>query len=141
MSIGLLTGKVRINAEARLKINGNKESDSDEETEDHGEDKVIQNIKNLVELAGDSNAFDNMRLNSDNQEVFGTFVNYCLVHLTSSVNWRCKAYNTCISDIFTETDEALAMLLLENNIDGLQKVISLKRKLLRNESQPKYTKM
>lgn len=141
MSIGLLTGKVRINAEARLQINCNKESDSDEETEENGEEKVIQNITNLVQLAGDTNAFDNMRLNSDNQEVFGTFVNYCLVHLTSSVNWRCKAYNTCISDIFTETDEALAMLLLENNIDDLKKVISLKRKLLRNESQPKYTKM
>ena len=66
MSIGLLAGKVRINAEARLQINGNKESDLDKETEEHGEDKVIQNIKNLVELAGDSNSFDNMRLNSDN---------------------------------------------------------------------------
>ena len=98
----------------------------DEETEENGEEKVIQNITNLVQLAGDTNAFDNMRLNSDNQEVFGTFINYCLVHLTSSVNWRCKAYNTCISDVFTETDEALAMLLLENNIDDLKKVISLK---------------
>ena len=141
MSIGLLTGKVRINAEARLQSNCNKESDSDEEREENGEEKVIKNITNLVQLAADTNAFDNMRLNSDNQEVFGTFVNYCLVHLTSSVNWRCKAYNTCISDIFTETDEALAMLLLENNIDDFNKVISLNRKLIRNESRPKYTKV
>ena len=101
----------------------------------------LKKIKDLIELAGDSNKFENIRMSKDNQEVFGTFVNYCLVHLTTSVNWRYKAYNTCISDIFTETDEALAMLLLENNIDDFNKVISLNRKLIRNESRPKYMKV
>jgi len=60
LSIGLLTGKVRINIEARLQINYNKESGLYKETGEYGEEKVIQNIKNLIELAGDFNAFDNM---------------------------------------------------------------------------------
>lgn len=34
-------------------------------------------IKDIIELAGDSNACRNIRIYSDNQEIIDTFVNYC----------------------------------------------------------------
>jgi len=73
-SQGLLTGKVRISAESRLKINNTKKNTPNEATDVSGEDKV-KKIKYLIELAGDSNKFENLRMSKDNQEVFGTFVN------------------------------------------------------------------
>ena len=56
------------------------------------------------------------------------------------MNWRYAAYNTVVSDIFTESDEAFSMMLLENNIDDYKQLIKLKGKLTRKESGPKYTK-
>ena len=56
------------------------------------------------------------------------------------MNWRYNAYNTVVSYIFTESDEAFAMMLLENNIDDYKQLIELKRKLTRKEVKPKYTK-
>ena len=56
------------------------------------------------------------------------------------MNWRYNAYNTVISDIFIESDEAFAMLLLEKNVDDYKQLTELKRKLIRNETKPKYTK-
>ena len=82
---------------------------------------VVQKTKHLIELLGDYDTFENIRMNSENQEVFCTFLNYYLVHLTGLVNWRYKAYNTCISDIFTKTDTALAILLFKKNTEDLKK--------------------
>ena len=48
-----------------------------------------------------------MRTDEENIMVFGIFVGFCLL------NWRHKSYNTKISEIFKESDEAVDMLLLE----------------------------
>ena len=45
-----------------------------------------------------------------------------------------------MSDIFTESDETFAMMLLENNLDEYKPLIELKMKLTRKEAMPKYTK-
>ena len=51
----------------------------------------------------------------ENIELFQTFVSYCLIHFTTSLNWQYKACSVVISEIFTVSDEALCILLLENN--------------------------
>tara|TARA_B100000768_G_C10967018_1_gene244145 strand:+ start:73 stop:522 length:450 start_codon:yes stop_codon:yes gene_type:complete len=56
------------------------------------------------------------------------------------MKWRYHAYNSVISDIFTESDEAFAMLLLENNAKDYKQMVVLDRKLTRKEAMPKYTK-
>ena len=63
-----------------------------------------------------------------------------MIHFCSSINWRYKAYNTVLSDIFTESDGTFAMLLLENNSRDYKKLMEEKRKLTRKEAHPKYTK-
>ena len=58
-----------------------------------------------------------------------------------SMHWRYKACNSCISDIFTESDEALCILLIENNADDYAKMYREQRKIGRKEARPKYTKV
>ena len=55
------------------------------------------------------------------------------------MNWGYKAYNSHISEIFSVSDEAFAMLLLENNYEDYKIVYNLSRKVTRKESKPKYT--
>ena len=91
-------------------------------------------------MAAKEGGLEKMRKCVEHKEVFLTFVNICLVHFCSSMKWRYHAYNSVISDIFTESDEAFAMLLLENNAKDYKQMVVLKRKLTRKEAMPKYTK-
>ena len=43
------------------------------------------------------------------------------------MNWRYKAYNAVVSDIFTQSDEAFAMLLLENDANDYVKMIEIEQ--------------
>ena len=72
-----------------------------------------------------------MRINGEYDSEFITFINLCLVHFTTSQTWRYTRYNTYILNMFTVADEALAMVLLENNADDYQKIISMKQTLTR----------
>ena len=81
-----------------------------------------------------------MRVNTDQSKLFETFVNYCLVNFTTSLNWRYKSYNTNISDIFTESDKSLCMLILKNNAADFLKVYTTGNIVTRKESKTKYTK-
>ena len=81
-----------------------------------------------------------MRCDVENKAVFSKFVNIYLVHFCSSMKWCYTAYNTVVSDIFTESDEAVCILLLENDVDDYTQLVDLKRKLMRKEVRPKYTK-
>ena len=76
----------------------------------------------------------------EHKEVFATFINLCLVYFCLSMNWRFKAYNTVVSEIFTESDEAFAMLLFKIIVNDYVKMIEIQRKLSRKEAKPKYTK-
>ena len=57
------------------------------------------------------------------------------------MNWRYKACNSNISDIFTESDEALCILLVENNAEDYAKMYQEQRKIGRKEARPRYTKV
>ena len=136
----MLTGKVVIDAESRLKLNYAKLKTDELGSEDDNSVDVKEDSEKLIELAENNKVFEDMWCDVENKAVFGTFVNICLVHFCSSINWRYTAYNTIVSDIFTESDEAFAMLLLENKVDDYKQLIELKRKLTRKEARQKYLK-
>ena len=71
MFIALLTGKVSITADARVK-NINQDEDSTE--------IVMKKMKTLIELAASNGGLENIRKNEEQKEVFLTCVNTCLVH-------------------------------------------------------------
>ena len=58
------------------------------------------------------------------EDNFDTFVNVCLLPLTSVSEWRTNASCRTISDSFTVSDEAFAMLVLENNIDDFDQLVT-----------------
>jgi hypothetical protein len=89
---------------------------------------------------GDDDQYKNLRTHDD-PKLFEVFVDFCLIHLLLSLNWRCQSYSDTVSNIFTSSDEALAMLLLENNAVDLLLTFNNKAKVSRKESKPKYTKI
>ena len=138
--LGLLTGIVKVSAEGRLKMSfGIDECNVDIATTENV-DSVKEKIKKLIEMAATAEGLVNMRVKLDQSDLFDTFVNFCLVHFTTSLNWRYKSYNTNISDIFSDSDEGLCMLILENNAQDFLKVYSTGNALSRKESMTKYTK-
>jgi hypothetical protein len=103
-------------------------------------DQVKAKAWKLVQLMNnDMKSFECMRSHPD-EEYFEIFVDYCLNVFVSSQTWRYKAYNTPISKIFTPSDEAMAMLLLDNNARDLYMVHDRGQTLPRKESYTKYTK-
>ena len=54
---------------------------------------------------------------------FDTFVNVCLFSLKSVSAWRTEAYQQTPSESFSVSDEAFAMLVLENNIDDFDQLL------------------
>jgi hypothetical protein len=96
----------------------------------------------LVKLAmEEKDAFTNLRLH-DNSKLFKTFVEYCLVYFVGSHTWRWQAYIRNVLDIFSVSDEAFAMLLIENNAKDLEYVHNNQvEKVKRKDSRPKYTKV
>ena len=111
---------------------------NEENTDNH--DTVKNDIYQLIQQAATCEGLVNMRVNVDQSKLFDTFVNYCLVNFTTSLNWRYKSYNTNLSDIFTESDESLCMLILENNATDFLKVYTTGSIVTRKESKTKYTK-
>ena len=107
-------------------------------TDDH--DIVKEDVYQLIQQAATCEGLVNMRVNLDQSKLFDTFVNYCLVNFTTSLNWRYKSYNTNLSDIFSESDESLCMLILENNATDFLKVYTTGSIVTRKDSKPKYTK-
>ena len=136
-----MEGKVTVNGELRLK-HGIVEKDNITTTNDDSNSKTVQdNISKLVTLAAGDTGLIHLREDIGNLDLLQTFINYCLFHFCTSMNWRYKAYSTLISDIFTDSDEALCMLLIENNASDYVKVMNNKTKISRKFAQPKYTKM
>ena len=70
-----------------------------------------------------------------------TFVDLCLITLSSASAWRYKSYSNVLSDIFTSSDKAFAMFMLENNAAGLRYVYDNQNLLLQKNqilSIPKF---
>ena len=112
--------------------------ENEEENDSDQSDKWKENIIKLVDFV-DSREFPDIRLQED-ADLFRTFLEFALVHFVSCTTWRYKCYNTPVSQIFTVSDEALAMLLLENSVQDLKWVVRRGQKIPHNISMPKYTK-
>ena len=68
--------------------------------------RVQERINELISVGFSDEGFLSLRTNKDLYDEFETFINFCLVHLVTSMDWRYNACNNVISDIFTVTDEA-----------------------------------
>ena len=136
-----MEGKVTVSGELRLKNSIIGNDDTTTTTDDSNSKTVQDNISKLVTLAAGDTGLIHLREDRGNLDLLQTFINYCLFHFCTSMNWRYKAYSTLISDIFTDSDEALCMLLIENNASDYVKVMNEKTKIPRKFAQPKYTKM
>ena len=118
--LALLTGLVKTTAETRLINMTGEDAGTARNDEDDVENVKISTMA-IINATIMEEGLLKLRTNMDNLDLFQSFVNYCLIHFTTSMNWRYKACNTCISEIFTETDEALCILLLENNAGDYKK--------------------
>lgn len=83
----------------------------------------------LIVLVGNSAGFETLRIDAEHTEVFRSFVNYCLVHFCSLMNWWYKAYTTVVSDTFVESDKVFVILLLEINVNDYKIIMEEERKL------------
>ena len=92
----------------------------EDDNDDHKDTKLKMHA--LVKLAATKDGLDNHGSEKNNTDMFTTFVTYCLIHLTTSIQWRYHAYNTNISDMFTVSDEALCVLIIENHSESLIRV-------------------
>ena len=101
--------------------------------------RVQERINKLIGVGSSDEGFLSLRTNKDLYDEFETFVNFCLVHFVTSMDWRYNACNNVISDIFSVTDEAFCILLLENNLVDYKKAAEKQRKISRREAQPIYT--
>ena len=92
--------------------------DDDETTESNiveNADDVKSKMMKLINIAKDGSGLEKLRTKSENIDLLQTFVSYCLIHFTTSLYLRYNACNVVISEIFTASDEALCILLNENN--------------------------
>ena len=69
------------------------------------------------------------------------FVSYNLIHFTTSIYWRYNACNIVISEMFTESDEALCILLIENNAEDYAKMNREQKRLSTKEAKPNILKL
>ena len=114
------------------------EKDGDEEK---AKRKMKERTWDMIALIDNgTNDFENMRVN-ENPNYFIAFVDLCLIHCVTSLTWRYNSYNTPVSKIFTVSDEAFVMLLLEHNAKDLKLVHKNQHKIDRKDSVPKYTKV
>lgn len=73
---------------------------------------VKQKMTNIINITVAGDHLQNLRQKSDNLQLFETFISYCLIHFTTSYDWRYNASSVVLSEIFTPSDEALCILLL-----------------------------
>ena len=130
-----------MSAERRLRIWNSEETDSNVDNNDEINANVKGKMMKVIEIALAGEGLENLRTKEENIDVLQTLVSYCLIHFTTSINWRYKACSAVVSDIFTESDEAFCILLIENNAGDYAKMHREQRKISRKESKPKYTKV
>lgn len=77
---------------------------------------------------------------SGNVKNFLVFLDVCMIHFVESALWKFKCYSNTISETFTESDEAMAMLIFENHLEDFKRMAETGEKVSRKFASPKYTK-
>jgi len=73
------------------------------------------------------------------EEAFASFVFYCLSTTIKKGTWRLGRNKKLVSQLFTPYDEGLAVLILENNADGIRDLIANGRPDKKKKIKTKYT--
>jgi hypothetical protein len=60
-------------------------------------------------------------------EAFASFVYYCLLTTIKKGTWRIGRNKKLVSQLFTPYDEGLALVLLENNAEGIRDKLAIGR--------------
>lgn len=141
----------------RLYLNSNNKADSIDATQERKQEyenylitrkELLQDLISLC-INNEELGLKQLRDIPENQteeekqkqfSLFKVFVDLCLVHFVDSVDWKWRAYSTTISEIFTPSDEAMAMLFFENYVRDYKKMSESGQKVVRKYSRPKYTK-
>ena len=134
--IGLLElEKTQVSAMKRLSNNGVKGAENV-----YAPDEIKEKIEILIGVV-DNGTSDFIDMRKNGKELFETFVEHCLIHSMTSINWRHKCYNDPISKMISIADEAMAMLLMENNALDLKEIKHTKQKLERSDQKSKHAKI
>ena len=130
-----------MSAERRLTIWNSEDTDGNADNDNKMNKNAKGKMMQIIEIAVAGEGLENLRTKEENIDVLHTFVSYCLIYFTTSINWRYKECSAVILDIFTESDKTLCILLIENNAGDYAKMHREQRKISRKESKPKHTKV
>ena len=117
-----MTGNVKISAKKRLTLWSSPDTDDTSDDIIENSDDVKAKMIKIINIAISGQGLENLRTKSENIELLHTFVSYCLIHFTTSINWWYNACSVVISEIFTDSDEALYILLIENSAEDYAKM-------------------
>lgn len=105
-------------------------------------DKVTNDLKgdvdSLVDWCGAQE--DGMMNIRDDEKKFGVFLDVVMQHLKTNDKWKNEIYVKKVSELFTSSDEAMAMLYFENYHNDFKIMKSTRKEVPRNESNPTWTK-
>jgi hypothetical protein len=73
------------------------------------------------------------------EEAFASFVYYCLSTTIKKGTWRIGRNKKLVSQLFTPYDEGLALVLLENNAEGIRDILANGRPDKKKKIKTKYT--
>ena len=117
-----------MSAEKRLTIWSSPDADDTSNDNIENSDDIKTKMMKIINIAISGQGLENLRTKSENIDLLHTFVSYCLIHFTTSINWRYNACSVVISEIFTDSDEALCILLIENNAEDYAKMYREQKK-------------
>ena len=104
-------------------------------------DDVRARMTKTINIAKAGNVLENLRTKSENINLLQTFVSYFVIHVTTSIYWQYNACDIVVLKIFTESNDALCILLIENNAEDYAKIHREQKRVSRKEAKPKYTKV
>jgi len=77
---------------------------------------ILDGLETLFQQYVQSNDMKKLaRIRIEDRNAFNAFTILCLRHTVGVMTWKLRHRNTRISDIFSVSDEALALVILENN--------------------------
>ena len=76
-----------MSAERRLTIWSLPDSDEPSANNIENSDDVKSKMMKIINIAKDGNGLENLRKKPENIGLLQTFVSYCLIHFTTSINW------------------------------------------------------
>lgn len=113
-------------------INTGENSTSD------GTPPLINPARQLLELASGGKVTDVYLDGTISQDVFRVFIQGVLAHVVTKTKWNVHAHMYDMGTFVNVTDEAFAMVLLENNCDVWMDMVDEPQRNKRDRPRPRY---